>query len=381
MKKIILTAVGAVLICIYFFGYGKFEYDCSVSSPEINENAKIDISIEKDENSNTLYITQELSKNLYIDAEVFVPPQNQYSTYSLKMVECDPDRLFNIFCPQSYCSYVKEDRGNCIVYHESSGKRLVIYEKDQNVIQYTTYNFNTEDRPMQDIETLMYYYSLVHPQAAAYDLSFMNVEEMETFGSNIFYQLGISLEPQLIKCITLSGQEILDFQEELFGNNNNGLFMTPTSVTNATDTCYLQYNFSFDGLPLFGADEPNVTSYEHFASMQATATIMINADGIQSCMVTCPYVIETASDPKPIINLEKAICLLKEKYDVQILYDSLKYSDIWMEYIPVKREEKVILTPYWCFREINEMKENSLNYFGSAERFNAITGKDLNYGG
>ena len=52
-----------------------------------------------------------------------------------------------------------------------------------------------------------------------------------------------------------------------------------------------------------------------------------------------------------------------------------------MEYIPVKREEKVILPPYWCFREINEMKENSLNYFGSAERFNAITGKDLNYGG
>ena len=79
--------------------------------------------------------------------------------------------------------------------------------------------------------------------------------------------------------------------------------------------------------------------------------------------------------------MEEAIALLKDKYDLQILDVPRKIADIWMEYIPVKRDEEWVLTPYWYFRQVDEKTTGSRSYFGSANRFNAITGKDLTYGG
>lgn len=382
MKKQIPIVACAALICVCLLGCGKQGMGKSDKNPGIKESA-----VTTTENGgetvapSTQYISQEISENLHIDAEAVIPGKNQYSAYTLKMVDCDPDRLFNLFCPEGYGSYTMEDRGNCIVYDESAGRRLVVYEKYQNIIQYTTYNFSTEDRPMQDVETLMYYHSLDYPQAVPHDLPFIKVEDMENFGLDILNKLGISWEPKLLRCVTLSGQEIMDFQEELFGNGDDVFFRTPTALTEATDTCYLQFNFAFDGIPLIGFEEPTIYSYEDFAPMEATATIMFNADGIQSCTVSCPCEVEEVSDPQPILNVEEAIKLLKDKYDLQILYAPLKFTDIWMEYVPVKRDEIWVLTPYWCLREIDEDAKESPNYFGSAERFNAITGKDLTYGG
>lgn len=379
MRKNIKIAVSAALICVCFLGCVKQKPDISF---DVRETTAAGITNSGETTvPSTQHVTRELSENLFIDTEAVIPEKNEYSTYTLKMVDCDPDRLFNLFCPEGYGSYTKEDRGNCIVYDESTGKRLVVYEKYQNEIRYTTYNFKTEERPMQDVETLMYYHSLVYPHTEPHDLSFMNVEEMKAYGNDVLIQLGISWEPMLLRCVTLSGQELLDFQEELFGNGNNELFMTPTALTETTDTCYLQFNFAFDGIPLIGSEEPNVSSYEEFFPMEVTATIMFNADGIQSCTVSCPCTIEATSDPQQILNLEGAITLLKDKYDLQILYEPLKFTDIWMEYIPVKRDEAWVLTPYWCLRQINEESKGSLSYFGNAQRFNAITGKDLTYGG
>lgn len=387
MKKHIQTMTCAAMICVCLLGCGKHESGRPATSPDVRETTTASYVTDMTDITNvgetaapgTQHVTQELCENLSIDAEAVIPGKNQYSTYTLKMVDCDPDRLFNLFCPGGYGSYTMEDRDYYTVYDESSGKELVVYE---NSIYYSTYNFNMEERPMQDVGTLMFYHSQDYPQAAPHDLSFMNVEDMEIFGKNILNQLGISWEPKLLRCVTLSGQEILDFQKELFGNSSNTGFRTPTTLTEATDTCYLQFNFSYDGIPLIGFEEPTVSNYENWEPSPAvTATIMFNADGIQTCTVFFPCTIETASNPQPILNLEEAIALFKDKYDLQILFDSRKFTDIWMEYIPVKRDQDLVLTPYWCFLEVDEEAKDSPNYFGSADRFNSITGKDLTYGG
>lgn len=350
-----------------------------------NTNSTYDISKEKTANSSEVisiqHITKELNENLCIDAQAVIPEEKQYSTYTLKMVDCDPERLFTLFCPEGHGSYTMEDRSNCIVYDESSGKQLVIYEDS---IDYRTYNFKTEDRPMQDLETLMYYHTVEHPNAVPHDLSFMSVEEMKKFGGDLLTQLGIAWEPKLFRSVTLSGREIMDFQQELFGDSGTyvQLGIPPTSLTAAEDTCYLQFNFAWDGIPLIGFDEPPASSYEDFgASPVAKATIMLNDDGVQSITVSSPCSIETASDAQSILYMDEAIVLLKDKYNLQILDVPRKIVDIWMEYIPVKRDGEWVLTPYWYFRQVNEKAIDSRNYFGSADRFNAITGKDLTYGG
>lgn len=379
MKKYFQTIALLAMVSAYLLGCGKQEPD---RHSDVRENADVsyDISIieptDSGEATDIQHITRELGENLSMDAEAVIPEKNEYSTYTLKMVDCAPDRLFGLFCSEGYGSYTTEERGNYLVYDETSGKRLVVYE---DAIDYSAYD---NDSTMQVVENLMYYYSEDYPQTEPHDLSFMNVEEMEKKGTEILTQLGVSWEPRLLRCITLSGQEILDFQEEMLQNSRYTEFEVPPILTEATDTCYLQFNFAYDGIPLLGFEEPAAVSYVNsIATRNANATIMFNADGIQTCTVSYPCTIMQASDPQPILDLEEAIALLQDKYDLQIIRVPLDFTNIWMEYIPIKQDEEVALTPYWCFLKIDKNALDFPNYFGDADRFNSITGKDLAYGG
>ncbi len=384
MKKIFQTIAWLTMLSVCLIGCGKQESD---RLPDVGRNTDTSCGVsEKEtanscETSNIQHVSQELCDNLYIDASAVIPDKNQYSTYTLKMVDCDPERLFNLFCPEGHGSYTRENRSNCIVYDESSGKQLVVYEDS---IYFRTYNFESEERPTQDLETLMYYHTLEHPDAVPHDLSFMSAEEMQEFGRDLLTQLGIAWEPILFRSVTLSSREVMDFQQELFGEGGTyvQLGITPINLTAAEDVCYLQFNFAWDEIPLIGFDEPIASSYENFgASPAVKATIMLNGEGIQTCTVSFPCTIEASSDPQPILKMEQAIALLKDKYDLQILDAPRKIEDIWVEYIPVKQDDELVLTPYWFFRQVNEKVTGSRSDFGSADRFNAITGKDLTYGG
>lgn len=386
MKKLIQTVICVALTCVSLFGCGNQNTDGVVANRELKEDAAsngngMSEAAPPEGVPGTQHVTRKLCDNFYIDAEAVIPDKNQYSTYTLKMVDCDPELLFNLFCPEGHDSYTMENHSNYIVYDESGGKQLVIYEDS---IYYRTYNFKMEDPSIQDLDTLMYYHTVEHPNAVPHNLSFMSVEEMEEFGRNLLAQMGIVWESKLFRSVTLSGREIMDFQKELFGEGGTyaQLGITPTNLTAAEDTCYLQFNFAWDGIPLIGFDEPTASSYENFgASPDVKATIMLNDNGIQTCTVSFPCTIEITSNPQPILNMEEAIALLKDKYDLQILGTPREIADIWMEYIPVKRDEEWVLTPYWYFRQVDEKVIGSRSYFGSADRFNAITGKDLTYGG
>lgn len=243
---------------------------------------------------------------------------------------------------------------------------------------------------MADVNTLMYYFTQKHSQAEPHDLPFMTVAEMEYFCKDIFNQLGIAFEPELQSCVTLTYQEIMDFQQELFGNEGSyvELGITPTNLTTATDTCYLEFSFTYDGVPLLGSDEPGVASaINMMPSPSVTATVMINADGIQDFDVYFPCTIESESQPQTILPLDEAVAALKDKYALEIHTSTQEFSNIWLEYIPIVTEDSMVLTPYWCFVTRSMSEENSdgtgiwHQEYAAAERFNAITGKDLTYGG
>ncbi len=335
---------------------------------------------------NTQHLFQELDENVRMDAEVIIPEKEAYSTYTLKRVDSDPDRLFGIFCPEGYGSYTIDDR-SALRYFESSGKKLVV-RKDS--ISYSAYNIDWGENPMQDVHTLMYYYTKNHSQAEPCDLSFMTVAEMEHFCRDILNKLGIAFEPELLKCATLTGQELMDFQQELFGTGGiyaeNGF--PPTNLTAATDTCYLEFSFACDGIPLLGSEEPGVASaVSMMPTPSVTATMMINTDGLQECDVYFPCTIESESQPQTILTPDEAVAALKDKYDLEIHTSTIEFCNAWLEYLPVVNEDSVTLTPYWCFVTRRTSEENSdgtgtwHTEYANAERFNAITGKDLAYGG
>ena len=395
MRHLIQCVAFVVLILACLSGCRKTEQDMQVMNTEANEiSVPSDASVVETEpylttvpnEVKTQHLFQEVDEYVRVDAEVTLPEKDAYSTYALKMVDCDPDRLFSIFCPEGYGSYTLDDRRS-LRYFESSGKKLVVRDTS---ISYSAYNIDLGENPMQDVNTLMYYFTQEHPQADPHDLSFMTVAEMENFCSDIFNQLGIAFEPKLQKCVTLTGQEIMDFQQELFGGSGNSAEMgfTPTNLTAATDTCYLEFSFTYDGLPLLGSEEPGVASaVSMMPTPSVTATIMINADGIQDFDMYFPCTIETADQPQTVLTPDEAVAALKDKYDLEIHTNTEVFSAVWLEYIPIVTEDSVTLTPYWCFATLSTPEENPDGTSGehpkyaNAQRFNAITGKDLTYGG
>lgn len=395
MKKFFQSVALMVSVLVCLSGCGKAEQDFSVVTTETREkSAPTDTSVVETEpylttvpnEVKTQHLFQKLDEYVRVDAEVTLPEKDAYSTYSLKMVDCDPNRLFSIFCPEGYGSYTLDDRRS-LRYFESSGKKLVVRDTS---ISYSAYNIDLGENPMQDVNTLMYYFTQEHPRAEPHDLSFMTVAEMEHFCSDIFNQLGIVFEPKLQKCVTLTGQEIMDFQQELFGKSSNSAEMgfTPTSLTTASDTCYLEFSFTYDGLPLLGSEEPGVASAVSMTATPAvTATIMINADGIQDFDMYFPCTIETAAQPQTILTPDEAVAALKDKYDLEIHTSNEEFSAVWLEYIPIVTEDSVTLTPYWCLATLSTQQENpdstvsGYPKYANAQRFNAITGKDLTYGG
>ena len=68
---------------------------------------------------NTQHLFQELDENVRMDAEVIIPEKEAYSTYTLKRVDSDPDRLFGIFCPEGYGSYTIDDRSVYNSFHHN----------------------------------------------------------------------------------------------------------------------------------------------------------------------------------------------------------------------------------------------------------------------
>lgn len=380
MNKFVCLALCAVMVVTCLMGCGKQDD----VEPNVTQGTTDNLSATESVTPQTQHITQEICDNLTIDADAVIPAKTQYGTYTLKMVDCNPERLFSIFDPNGTGSYETTDRSSpgfpYYVYTKSDGRKIVVQD---NIIKYSSYNIAMGDHPMQEVSNLMYYYTQRYPNAQPHDLSFSTVAEMEAYGRSVLTELGAVWDMELTQFVTLSGQEILNFQSEMFTDSGYAEFGTPMTLTEAEDTCYMVFSFSYDGVPLLGGDEPDVSSYvSMFPTPSAYAALMINADGIQDCEVFYPCTLETVSEPQTILSVEEAIAALKAKYDLEILFEAQIITDIWMEYIPVMQDQNWVLAPYWCFvSKAEEHLDSPAGDYENADRINAITGEDLAYGG
>ena len=378
MKQYVYLVLCVALISACFLGCGKQANEDISATNGITETVPSTDAV----TPQMQHITDETCDNLTIDADAVIPLKKQYGTYKLTMVDSDPDRLFGILSEEGCNGYTTEDRSytgaSIFKYSKPDGRNIVVQD---NIIQYSSYDIDIGEHPMQEVANLMYYYTQEHPNAQPHDLSFMTVAEMEEYGKSVLTELGIAWDMELVQCVSLSGQEILDFQNEMFTNSSYTEFGSPMKLTEAQDTCYLVFSFSYDGIPLFGSGEPSVQSaVSMMPSPSAGAVLMFNENSIQDCTVRFPCVVEPISEQQTILTIDEAIAALKAKYDLEILFGTQVITDIWMEYIPVMQNQDWVLVPYWCF--VSTDKElMDVPGFETADRFNALTGEDLAYGG
>ena len=194
---------------------------------------------------------------------------------------------------------------------------------------------------------------------------------MKQAALDVFTRLNLSFEPELLHFVTLSGQEVLDFQLEMYGDPSYTEMGSPYRLTEGEDACYLEFTFSMDGVPVYSPEARRASFADGVMSpYPVSASMILTEEGIRHFYMVCASTAEPDGVPQPLLSPEKAAQALKEKYDLEIHFGEIVFDRVYLEYIPVMDGDESVLKPYWCFDSPD-----------LAERINAITGEDLTYGG
>lgn len=370
----------------------------SKTSGTANNSSEIqrEISTDKESATNSVtkndrqHLSMDMGDHLTVDADVVCPSDSQYASYQVEPSKVDPKTSVRLFCPDDDSNYVLSDvegyasPDNYQLVTES-GNEILVYG---NAIYYRPNGFNK----YLEIMDLLIRYKSIHPEEATNSLDSVSLEEAETLGKKVIAGIGTSFEPVLQNSIAMNHEQIIAWQQELLSDPDYaawvevGKTIVLSQLTSEDDACYLSFGLTYNGLPVYGKDEPSISFADNvFPPRPAVVEMIVTSKGIQYFAMHNAYTIVAEQNVSPIDTIDDALVQLKEKYDLVILTDNQKVSSAWLEYIPVKSGNNTILTPYWCLVidvEMNDQYgkplwiENAL-----AERFNAFTGEDMTYGG
>ncbi len=334
----------------------------------------------------TQHIKKGLDTNLTVDADVILPSKSAYSTYSMGYQSFSPKELTTIF-PAG-------DPGKVIVDTTTGGGLYITIADDGSILANRATTSFVANKRASAINSLVAEFggSLEKTPSLSKELSFMTRTDAIKKGTGFLQALKLPCEPTMEPMIAaITGKELNEYQERLL--KNSGYKDSPKTkvlkdLSEKDDVYYLQFRFMKEGLPVYSAlDEPNISvrQQDAFSPFPMAAKIAITAQGLQYLDVQQSLSLNgKPSAPMPVISLEEALeCLKKSQADI-ILTEPHIVKKIWMEYISIQNPDTkyenaaYTLTPYWCF-QIDVVNGSDTNT--EAERYNALTGKDLAYGG
>lgn len=330
------------------------------------------------------HISLELGTNFIIDADITYPQPEIVSSYILEMIQIEPEDAATLFFPDdasiSSIEYFDWLPGGYVVETANGNKFDISYSITYRSPEYSKY---------YEIADLLSRYADAYPEEIGKSISFMTMEDAQKVGESAFSALGISFEPVLKTGIALKHKQIEAWQQELLNDptyTDFGKFQILSGLSDDDDCYYLYFTFSCDGIPIYEPSEPSVQFADNvFPPSPVSAEMIITPNGVQYFTISNTTYIVTEKQTSTVISLEYAIEVLKAKYDLVILTEPQRVSEIWLEYIPVESIEGFTLVPYWCFvidfgyvdSAGNMVWQESAN----AERINALTGEDFMYGG
>lgn len=334
----------------------------------------------------TQHIKKELDTNLTVDADVILPSKSAYSTYSMGYQSFTPKELAAIF-PAG-------DPGKAIVDTTTGGGLYISIPDNGSILAnraITSFVVNTR---ASTINSLIAEFggSLENPPSLSKELSFMTRDDAIKKATGFLQALKLPCEPTTKPMVAaITGEELNEYQERLL--KNSGYKDSPKTkilkdLSEKDDVYYLQFRFMKEGLPVYSTlEEPNISMRQQdaFSPFPMVAKIAITAQGVQYLDVQQALSLNgKPSAPTPVLSLDEALeCLKKSQADI-ILTQPHIVKKIWMEYISIQNADtkfenaSYTLTPYWCF-QIDVVSGNDTSV--QAERYNALTGKDLAYGG
>lgn len=335
------------------------------------------------EESGTNHISEKLSDQLVIDAEVVLPKEQGYSVYALTE-KAFPREELDVFSGMSEA--VVTDHPEWTGAYSAETKEGGYFSTDP-LGNFTYARDEERDDYIVSLVESAYYNagSCSFRKEEIQDLSFLNAEESVQMGKEKVKEL-TGQDSEVLAAYALNQKELTELDEKYRQTQNyqedaqRGKTATVDDWSDADEMYYMEYELTKEGLPIYsGINEPGISmAVETYWTAESRITMLLDQDGIRYIAVRGGFFdASPEAEAQTIISAEAALEAVKEIYENTILDSQVTISRIWLEYVVVpdwKETEQYKLAPYWCV-QIDSPSGNS-----SAERINAITGGNLAYG-
>lgn len=348
--------------------------------------------------TSSTHMTKKLCDGLEIDADVPALNVSSLPTYQARPMTISQADAIALFLQEGEREIETQAKDN----YDPKGFHLTM-KGGQEIFHRSgqlSYDSETSAKSL-DIFDVLQRYGEAHPQEKPRSLSFMSPQEAVKQGEKLIKKLGLISNPdiQAGQIVGMNAKEIMNWQSELLKDNgykegvNIGKTTILNDLTTEDDAYLLAFSLRYQDVPIFNQDnEPSISSAsDGLVPPSAKVAMLVTAKGLRYFSLEGGVSANgTASQPQAIISAEQALSTLVDKYKDTVRFGKQCITGVWLEYIPQsdnnnqKPDEPVTLTPYWCFRLASfddATGKMDGREFDSAERINAITGKDLAYGG
>lgn len=334
-------------------------------------------------------ISRELMDNFYVDAKLMNCEKEECESIEITPIFNSPQEVASVLFPHDDSKATVEqidNESNSYTISTETGSFACVYE---GALLY--YSNNAERALYQEVLNLMSRWANDNPNQGEKISTILSADDAIDYGKNVVLGLGISFEPVVETIVAMDYAQLITLQKECMTHPEYAEFGVPYILPKDSDILgfyYISFTLSHNGIPVFGnADESDViVANGMFPPIKSRVEMIIASDGIKYLSIIEGYNAKKESEKKPIISIENAINLLKNKYEMVVLTEKNRVSQIWLEYIPISTETGLVMNPYWCFSidmQAQNMDTGELFWLANrkAERFNAFTGMDITYGG
>ncbi len=324
---------------------------------EAQSETNIDIGNEQDA---IVFIDEKLDENLFISAELKMPENNLYE-YATQLKRFDYDKVQEAIGQNAEGNLAVDDGSD-----EFTGGSLT-YQRNDMANHLDTYCSYAGEMGLTDDR----------------DLPFMSQADAVARIQNMVGMFDVGGELEALDVVAMDSVDFENVKKAIM-EDSDYQFLSAKGYGSDTfeqdmEVYRIVFRMNVNGIPVY-RNEPNLRqTSERFLTYPAAVTVLLSNNGIEMISMMGmfePY--EKHRKEAAVIDEDGIKEAIMKKFGDVILKSEFKAKNIWMEYLPLLREDsftEIDLIPVWCVDfEVDGQSVEDSRY---SIRFNAVTGEEI----
>ena len=363
MKKKIRLLISTIVFSVWLSGCAhtsQEEKQSSIYYDEVtaDKQAVEDQGEEDRENiqNATVLLDEKLDENLFINAELTMPDRPLYE-YAAQLKKFDCEKLQEAIGQNAEGTVGGEEGTGSVFYQRNDLANHLdtycSYAGEQGMAEDKELSFMSKEEAVLKVQSLMEQLE-AGGELGTPDVIAMNQADFEKVKTVIME------DDSYKKILSSKGYESDRFDENL-------------------EAYRMTFQVEENGIPFYQNEPPLRQTSGRFLAHPAVIEVLLSNNGFE--MITMTGILEPYGGQRSeaaIIGEEGIKEALMKKYGDVILTSEYKAANIWMEYIPLLKEDsftEVDLIPAWCVDfEIDGASVEESQY---TIRINAVTGEEI----